>query len=42
LTKKNLKSKELEVLNSAIKMLELNIEKKAILAYVMLHFKGKE
>jgi DNA polymerase-3 subunit delta' len=40
--KKDLKNKELEVLNNAIKMLELNIDKKAILAYIMLHFKGKE
>jgi DNA polymerase-3 subunit delta' len=40
--KKELKNKELEVLSNAIKMLELNIEKKAVLAYVMLHFKGKE
>jgi len=42
INKKNLKNKELEILNNSIKMLELNIEKKAILAYIMLHFKGKE
>jgi DNA polymerase-3 subunit delta' len=40
--KKDLKDKEFEVLSSAVKMLELNIDKKAILAYVMLYFKGKE
>jgi DNA polymerase-3 subunit delta' len=40
--KKELKDKELEVLSNAIKMLELNIEKKAVLAFLMLHFKGKE
>ncbi|WP_024790071.1 DNA polymerase III subunit delta' [Lebetimonas sp. JH292] len=40
INKKNLK-KELNVLSNAIKMLELNIEKKAVLAYIMLYFKGK-
>jgi len=42
INKKNLNSTELEVLNKAVKMLELNIDKKAVLAYVMLYFKGKE
>jgi len=42
LVNKKVFSKELEVLSNAIKMLELNIEKKAVLAYVMLYFKGKE
>lgn len=40
--KKDLKDKELEVLSNAVKMLELNIEKKAVLSYIMLYFKGKE
>jgi DNA polymerase-3 subunit delta' len=40
--KKFLKEKELEVLSNAIKMLELNIDKDAVLSYVMLNFKGKE
>ncbi|GAX87348.1 DNA polymerase III subunit delta' [Lebetimonas natsushimae] len=42
INKKNLKNEELKVLSNAVKMLELNIEKKAVLAYIMLYFKGKE
>jgi DNA polymerase-3 subunit delta' len=42
INKKNLTNKELEVLSNAVKMLELNIEKKAVLSYIMLYFKGKE